>query len=117
MKFLTLDFKLFRPNLTHLTIHDADMYDMKDFLDMNHLPKLTNLSIRGGRISQLFKTCDRRHAGIKSLDILFLDLESVWSLGLPPTRRKSSQGCLPFSGMKLCCLIVESPQFRSETMN
>lgn len=57
------------PNLTHLTILDADKYDLENFLDVTHLPKLTNLSVRHYRISQLFQTSQRCHEEVKSLEL------------------------------------------------
>ncbi|XP_035711810.1 uncharacterized protein LOC118437120 [Folsomia candida] len=56
-------------HLTHLNIHDAEQYDLKNFLDVAHVPKLTHLSVRHHHISQLFKTCHVSHSAVMSLEL------------------------------------------------
>ncbi|XP_035712083.1 uncharacterized protein LOC118437271 [Folsomia candida] len=53
------------PNLTHLTIHEGYKYDVDDFLDSTHLPKLTHLSIAG-----MLSTRQLGHPGITSLALV-----------------------------------------------
>lgn len=45
------------------------MYDMKDFLHLTNLPKLTHLSVHGDEISQLFITCELGHVGVTRLEL------------------------------------------------